>query len=79
MPGDWHPARTELLILAGKTPQPFPAIFLEYSRNQTALLTAAIRHDSLAKCRPPTRSEGASNSSEGCWGMGDDEIGVALS
>jgi len=79
MPGDWHPARTELLILAGKTPQPFPAIFLEYSRNQTALLTAAIRHDSLAKCRPPTRSEGGLELVRGVLGMGDDEIGVALS
>jgi hypothetical protein len=53
---------------------------VDTSSNQTAPLATVIRHDSLWKCRPPTRSEGALSSSEGCWGMGGvNEIGIALS
>jgi hypothetical protein len=47
--------------------------------NQTAPLATVIRHDSLWKCRPPTRSEGAPELARGVGGWGADEIGAAPS
>jgi hypothetical protein len=69
----------EFLIDSFLKAEPFHTKSIDTSSNQTAPLATVIRHDLLWKCRPPTRSEGALNSSEGCWGWGVDEIGIALS